>query len=411
MRPGRIARMITWCAAVMLALAAAAGCGSSSSSSSASSASSAAPSSSTSSGSSSSAAGADQVVVPGVPTLAELTKSGTFQAPPSSSPPPAKGKKVYWITCTSATPACAVPAQAAQQAAKNLGINLTVIDGKFNVGGAWSTAIRTALAGNADAIILHGIACPPVQQALEEAKKQGVIVLGPESNDCSDTGGPKLFTDNIKYFKGADNSKEYWTEYGAYAGDYLIDKSGGKAQIIDNAGTEPQQAFVDAGFKREIAKCSGCKIIANVPYDSPSLVPNGPWIQAFRTAVVKNPQATAVYFPFDLLAGEPLGGSQALKSGGRHVLTVTGGSTPYTMDLVRQDMVTGIGSMRSADWIGWAAMDAVNRALQHKPQVEEGNGFVSVDADHNLPAQLGTPLNPPYDFRAAYTKAWSQGKG
>jgi ribose transport system substrate-binding protein len=361
---GKTGRKVACAAAVMTLLAVASGCGSDSSSESSSNQSEATPS------------GGSQAA--DLPSLDQLYK-GTFQSPPTTSPPGAKGKSVYWITCTSATPACAVPAEAAKEAAKVLGVKLTVVDGKFNAGGAWSAAVRTALAGDADAIILHGIACPPIQQALQEAKQQGVVVLGPESNDCSDTGGPKLFTAEIKYFDKAQDAKDYWTEYGAHAAEYLIAKSGGKAKIINNGGTEPQQKFVDDGFLEEIKKCSGCEIVGTVPYSSPDLVPNGPWIQAFRTAVVKYPQATAVYFPFDLLAGSPLGGAEALKSAGRKVLAVAGGSTPYTLDLVRNGQATGIGSMRSADWIGWATMDAVNRALQNKPQVVEGNGWMAVD--------------------------------
>ena len=51
--------------------------------------------------------------------------------------------------------------------------------------------------------------------------------------------------------------------------------------------------MVDKGFTDEIKKCSGCSIVATVPYDSAQLTPNGPWTRRSRTTLAKTPQANA----------------------------------------------------------------------------------------------------------------------
>ena len=78
--------------------------------------------------------------------------AGTYAQPPTTSPAGAKGKSVWWISCSQAVVSCSEPAAAAAAAAKILGIDFHVADGKFNVGGAFTTAVRTALAAKPDAL-------------------------------------------------------------------------------------------------------------------------------------------------------------------------------------------------------------------------------------------------------------------
>jgi ribose transport system substrate-binding protein len=169
-------------AAVMLALAVASGCGGDSSESSDTAA-------------SGGNKPAETKPVAGVPTLEELYR-GSYTEPPSTSPPGAKGKSVWWISCSQAVPSCVRPAEAAAEAAKALGIDFHVADGKFNVGGAFSAAVRTALAAKPDAILLYGVACEAVKGALQDAKAQGVLVMGVETPDCAI--GEKMFSVNMK---------------------------------------------------------------------------------------------------------------------------------------------------------------------------------------------------------------------
>jgi ribose transport system substrate-binding protein len=339
--------------------------------------------------------------VAGVPTLDELYQ-GSYTQPPPSSPPGAKGKSVWWISCSQAVPSCVRPAEAAAEAAKALGIDFHVADGKFNVGGAFSAAIRTALAAKPDAILLYGVACEAVRGALQDAKAQGVLVMGVETPDCAT--GEKMFSVNMKYSTKFEGVVDYWHAYGATAADYIIAKSGGKAKIINNAGeSEPLQKYVDEGFREELKKCPGCEIVETVPYSSPDLVPNGPWIQAFRSALVKHPDATAAYMPWEVMWS--IGGAQAITESGLKLISFGGQAAPDGLDLVRQGKITAITTARSMEWSGYAGIDSINRALNDEETVVQGIGFALVDKTKGLPAQ-GAEYKPPIDFKAAYQKAW-----
>jgi ribose transport system substrate-binding protein len=342
--------------------------------------------------------------------MAELYK-GNYTEPPTTSPPGAKGKSVWWISCGQALPSCSEPAAVAAQAAKALGIDFHIADAKLNVAGAGLTAIRTALAAKPDAIVEYGLGCESMQGALEDAKTQGVPVLGLQVPDCSDNGGPHLFTIPEIYNTDFQDSKAFWEEYGRYSADYAIAASGGKAKLIISAGADPNQVDVTNGFTQELKKCSGCSIVATVKYATPDLVPNGPWIQAFRAALVQHPEATAVYFNWDVMMSA-LGGAQAIKESGRKLLSFGGQGVPDGLDLVREGKITAASTAETVGWNAYAGMDSVNRFLNKKPPAPEGIGFAVVDQSHGLPPAAGTSWEPPnVNYAADYKKAWSEGKG
>jgi ribose transport system substrate-binding protein len=347
--------------------------------------------------------GGNAAAVPaGVMSMDELY-AGTYSDPPSESPSGAEGKSVWWISASQGDPAAAAPALAAQEAAEALGIDFNIADGKFNQGGAFSTAVQTAVAAQPDAILLFGVPCELVLGPLQDAKAQGIKLMGVETPDCSDSGGPQMFDVVEQYSEEYQSTPDLWRGFGAINASYIINRSGGDAKVIVNAGTEPLQEFVTEGFRAELEKCSGCSIVAEVPYDSAALTPNGPWIQAFRSALVKHPDATAAYFPFDFMA-TALGGAQAVKESGLELVTFGGQATGDGLDAVRSGALTAIPSARSPEWSGYAAMDTINRALQGQPAVPQGIGFQTVDDGHNL-SEAGA-YEPPIDFKAAYLKAW-----
>jgi len=413
--PINVGRRIVALFGALLVLVLVSACGSSSSSSSTSSStssSSAAATSTAAAASSTTSAGSGSdlttVYAPGVPTLAQLY-AGSTTSPPTTSPPGAKGKTVWWISCDQADPSCAGAAASAQAGAQILGINFHIADGKFDVGGAFNTAMSTALAAHPNAIILYGVACQLVKGQLEQAKAQHIIVIGDNTPDCSDSGGPQLFNVHMIPNSSFSTEPEFWETYGADTAAYLIDATHGKGQVINNAGSEPLQQMVNTGFVNMMKKCSGCKIVATVPYDSAELTPNGPWINAFRTTLAKTPQATAVYLPFDVF--DSLGGAQAIETSGRHIISAGGQAVPYGLAFVRRGWVTAESTAQSNLWSGYAGIDAANRALEGKPQVPEGEGFALITPGHAGFPGPNQPYQPKVNFKAIYLKAWNGGKG
>jgi ribose transport system substrate-binding protein len=132
-------------------------------------------------------------------------------------------------------------------------------------------------------------------------------------------------------------------------------------------------------------------------------VPNGPWIQAFRGALVKHPEATAAYMPWEVMWS--IGGAQAIKESGLDLISFGGQAAPDGLDLVRQGKISAISTARSMEWSGYAGIDSINRALNDEETVVQGIGFALVDKTKGLPAK-GAEYKPPIDFKAAYQKAW-----
>lgn len=352
----------------------------------------------------------------GVPTLDQLYR-GTETTPPTTSPPRAQGKSVYWISCGQQVPDCATKAEEGRKAVEAIGWKFTLVDGNIGTGGAYSAAIRTALAANADAIVEDAFTCPDVQQPLQEAKAKGTLVIGMETLDCSDSGGEKLFSADMLYGDSNQSQADYWQAMGKNSAAYLINASNGKAQVINNPGRNSQQQMLNKGFLTELAKCPGCKVVDTVEWSTEDYVPNGPWIAAFRSSLVKHPEATAVYMPFDSMPAG-LGGSQAIQEAGRTicsgapafgsscVIGVGGIGTAESLDLIRKGQWTALGSARDDRWVAWAAVDELNRKFNGQPAVPQGIGFRAIDQSNGLPAVAGTPYETPVDFRAAYLKSW-----
>jgi ribose transport system substrate-binding protein len=327
---------------------------------------------------------------------------------PTSGPAPAKGKSVWWISCGESVPDCSEPAAAAKEAAEKLGFDFHIADGKLNEGGGNAAAIRTALAANPAAIVTHGFSCAQAQQALQEANDQKVLVMSVEGMDCNDAGatGPKLYNTTMLYSDSAKTVTDYFDSWGVLAGKYVTGASGGTAKLINNAGVEPLMVVVNDALERTLKEeCSGCETVATVSYGSPDYGPSGPWIQQFRSALAQHPEATAAFLGFDANLSFS-GGPQAITQSGLDMISFGGTGGSVGMDLVRSGELGAVTGAHDVKWMGYAAMDNINRALQGQPTVPQGVGAVVVDKDHNLPAEAGVGYQSKTDWKAAYDKLW-----
>jgi ribose transport system substrate-binding protein len=344
----------------------------------------------------------------GVPSIEQLTSEGSEGEPPSEGPPIKAGATVWWISCGQVVPDCSVPAEAAVAAGKAAGITVKISDGKLNAGGGFADAVRTAVASKPDAIILHAIACDVVKGPLQEAAAAGVKIMGVEALDCDDTdpNAEGFYDAEMKYAPGLEDTVSYFTAWGSITAQYLIDATGGKAQVILPHLREPLGTPLYDGFTSELAdKCPDCKIVDEFDFTSPDISPDGPFAERLRAALLKNPDANAVWLPFDstMTIG---GGAQAIREAGRSIVTVGGSGQGPGIDLVRSGQVDAITGAHSPEWMGWAAIDNINRALQGEETVPQGIGFRVVDGNHNLPDEEGQIYQTPIDFKAAYEALW-----
>lgn len=382
----------------VLALAA---CGSSSSSSSSSSGSTEAES--TEEGSSGGSA-LTTTYAPGVKTLQELYE-GNEATPPESGPKAKKGANVIWVSCGGESPGCSKPAEYFLEAAKALGWNAKVIDGKLNVNNGYSNALRTAIAAKPDAIIAHGINCEEVKASLQEAKAANMPIVEASSVDCPGEefySVPEIFSEEV------GNTQEFYEQYAENQADYAIDKTEGKAKVILAEYQGPWGNNMGEAWKREFDKCSECEILDTIPLQASELAPNGPVFQRFTTDLVKYPEANAAVFAFDTLVTYT-GLSKAVVDAGRanDMVVVGGEGFAEAIQLITENKGnTAEGGAYDNSWASWAIADETNRFLNGEESVPQGIGFRVIDKTNNLPP-AGQDYSSEFDYKKAYEEVWS----
>ena len=336
------------------------------------------------------------------PTLEELYES-TSEEPPADGPAAAKDKSVWVITCGSP---CEDSRQAAEKAIDALGWDYHYADGNLNIAGGYSSAIRTALASDPDALFLNGFSCVLATAALQEAKDQGVAVISAEGVSCDATDGTPLFSvPNILHDDAADNT-EWWKNQGRRAAWYLIAKTEGELKAITTRGADPLEIALADGFEEEVKKCAGCEISEAIFTPGTDLVPNGPWIQNFRASLIKHPDANGVYLPFDFMY-QTLGGAAAVEEAGSDAILAGGAGLAETQPLVTSGTLTIPAAWDNAFHI-WATMDNLNRYFNDAPPAAQGVGFTTLNTDNadGVPAS-GQSYTVPFDYEGIYKKMWT----
>jgi ribose transport system substrate-binding protein len=341
-------------------------------------------------------------------------REGTDRALPASAPKPQAGKNVWVISCTQAAEGCSQPAAGAKEAGETIGWKMTVFDGKGSPD-VFASGIRSAIAAKADAIILDAVDCVAAKSALQEARQAGVNIYGIFSMDCDDpfVGGEPLFDAQLTYEGGMSFGEYAEGPFIHSLADYVIAKTEGEAKIIEFTQDDALIAkHLGKGFEDRIKDCSGCTIVAKVPITFSDLI--GGKLQAkAAAALTRYPQANVLYGLYD--TGLILGISQAVVASGRNddLLVPGGEGLSPNIGLVRenkgQDSIIG----SPANWLGWAAIDGVNRLLNGQPQVDQGIGLQTLDGDGPLPKEttyydgnIDVDGNPKQDYEANFKKIW-----
>lgn len=342
---------------------------------------------------------------------------GTDRAMPSTSPTPLPDQNIWIISCTQAAEGCSQPAAGAKEAGESLGWQMTVFDGQSNPD-TIAAGIRSAIADQADGIILSAVDCVTAKSALQEAHDAGIKVYGIGALDCDDPfagSGEPLFDASSTYDDGRSFAEYAEDVYARSIADYAIAETDGKAQIIAFTQEDNLAArHLVRGFEKRIEECSTCTIVDEVPITFSDLV-SGKLQSKASAALTRNPQADVVFAPYDTAL--ILGISQAVVASGRKDdLLVPGGEglTP-NIDFVRDDKGQTSIAGSPANWVGWAAIDGMNRVLNGEPNVDSGIGIQTLDREGPLPesttyydGNIDADGNPKQDYKAAYAKLWGK---
>jgi ribose transport system substrate-binding protein len=310
--------------------------------------------------------------------------AGTDRALPKTGPKAVKGKTVWILSCAESAPGCAIPAKGALQAAKAIGWNAKVVDGKFDPA-TYNQQVRAAVAAKVDAIVFVVVDCVAVEGSLKAAKSAGIKTYALGSLDCDDkyANGTKQFDGAVSY--GSRSYADFLEQdLGPAIADYTA-ASDPKAKIIE---LQEQDAAVihhigdgyDAAIK---ANCPGCTVYRKL-FTGADLVANK--LQAMTAALLtQHPDATVVMAPYDATILLGIGAAvQQAKAQSRKLLLTGLEGLPPNIGLIKsgeQDMAAGVPGR----WLGWAAIDGLNRVFAGSPQVDPGIGYQIITKDKNLP--------------------------
>jgi ribose transport system substrate-binding protein len=399
-------RLLQLAAAIPLILVAATACSSSSTSASSTSAPASAASSA---GSGTSQPASSQSEVTDATQALARNYAGTDGPVPASGPAATANKSIWVITCGQAAAGCATPGNAVMAAAKVIGWSATLCDGKLDPA-TYAQCVTSATAAKPSAIVLVLVDCEFVQAPLKAAKAAGIKIFGIGSYDCGSTGSTNLFNGQI-VFQGGETYQQSSEAVATSIADYIVAKSSGQAHTLlirenDNLGAKA----IGDGIAAELAKCDGCKeytVVVTV-----ADLTSGNLASKVSAALAQHPDVTAVATTYDAMVTYGVG--QAVASAGRPIILTGVEGLAANVALIKsgqQTMDAGIPSQ----WIGWAGVDELNRLFAGQPEVDEGIGYQTIDADHDLPTttlfydgNVNASGKPKQDYQAIYEKSWGR---
>lgn len=406
---GRI-RLLLFSSAVLLIALTVTACGGSGSSST-----SAAGGSSVDSGSGSESGSASATLVRQAEAAVADNYKGTDGPLSTKTTNPPKGKKIWVIACSMSAEGCAAPAEAAAEAAADLGWEAHLADGKLDPT-VYNSLIRQAVAAGANGIILDVVDCALTKSSLEAARAAGVAIVGMYSLDCDEAAekGAKLFDGEVLYVDGSGYKKWLTGPITKSEADYVIAKTDGKANVVmvREDDTEASKATND-GFEKWMKACSECKM-TTVNITGADLL-NGNLQSKVQTALAQEPAANVVFAPYD--ASITLGIAAGVEASGRgsEILVIGQEGLAPNIELIKSGKGQSFAAGLPAGWTGWAAIDEMVRAMNGEPSVNEGIGLQSIDKEHNIPTETpyydGNTVNgkPKTNYKEEYKRLWGLG--
>lgn len=295
-----------------------------------------------------------------------------------------------------------------EKGADVLGWKSSVCDGQ-NDPNVWATCVRQATAAGADTIILAGVDCAPVAQAVTEAKEAGVVIAGISAFDCDDPtqgGSASLFDVEPSYSEDFATTADFFTRLGELRADYIISTTNGNAKVLHVAFQGVSIGdYLAKGFVDQLASCSGCEIVETVAV-GPADVPN--LRQMFETGLLKSAKANVIVADLDFMLA--LGVQPALEAAGISSDTVVlgGECTVDTIAFMRSgggaNSCIGFSNGRTA----WSLLDGINRFRNGDAPAVSTIGWQLMDATNPevWPAE-GEPFEGPIDYSKGYSALWT----
>lgn len=297
---------------------------------------------------------------------------------------PPSGKKITLIECSSLGTGCVLTAEAAQDAAKEIGWESTIVNGKGDPT-VWNAAIKNAVATNSDGIILFAISPEVIPDGIAAAEAAGIPVvsalIGPKPK-----GGAQTITD-------LSNTAE------RFAAVVAVNNEDGKTLILD----APEFQFIHEENEVLVEDlegfCPSCESEVKA-FDFATMATK--LSSQVASEVRADPSISLIVAPFG--AAVPFV-RQGLQQIGSDAQIITEGETEVLESTGDGVQLATIAS--SADWMGWESLDDLARLVTGEPVKETPLQTRLFTAENNddIAAFLASEE---FDFKAEYRKLWGK---
>ena len=313
---------------------------------------------------------------------------GKFPAPGAAVKAPA-GKRVVAVTCSSQGYGCVQGGIGVQEAAKALGWNVTVADGKGDPA-TWNSAIQQAVTAKADGIVLLAVDPQLVAGALAKAKAADIPVVS--------TFIPKLGSATVDAYASTDHAQG-----GKILADWIIKDSGGKAKVLMlDEKAFPELVKRNTALLDELrAACPECSVVDTVEFNIGTMAQQ--LAGAVTSSLQRHPDVQYVVAPFDssgIFAGQGI--RQAGKAGAVKMVGAEG--DPNGIEGV-QSGGQAVDLATVPPWGGWAAVDLLVRHMAGSP-VENAVLPQRLFDKSNVPSGKGWTGD--VDYQASYRELWGR---
>lgn len=394
----RLGRGRVTAAAAVALLAAVTACSSSSKSSSPNT--SGGSDTSSSSGGSSASAGSLKAFEAKVAADVTKAKATQTQSAPASGPKGAEGKTIIMVPPAGAsTEGGYRTALAAQDAAKALGWKTLLINPEGDPS-KMNAAVQKAIAIKADGIAIVSIDAGVVQNALNQAKKAGIKVVGSiAANSNGDTG---IFQSLVPSLASGEQN-------GYVLGEETYLQTKGHIRAVELMDSEFGYVVArQKGWNKFIADCQAaggdCKTLSTTNFLAADIQTKLPGLTA--QTLRAHPDFNVLWSGFDSgLTFMIQGAQQAGLVSGKSFAVGFDGNTP-NLDTIRKGGYERATVGLSTMWIGYAMIDNMNRLFAGQPTLTGDQEGIK----NKLLVKDNVPTSGPWwgdkDVRAEYWKVW-----
>ncbi|MFY0545857.1 ribose ABC transporter substrate-binding protein RbsB [Brevibacillus sp. H7] len=246
--------------------------------------------------------------------------------------------------------------EGAEKAAKEAGVELIVVDAQDDTAKQIS-GVEDLIQKKVSAILINPTDSAAIATAVEAANKANIPVI---TVDRAAEGGQvvsHIASDNVKG--------------GQMAGEYILEKLGGKGNIVELQGIAGTSAARDRGkgFHDAVDNKEGVKVVASQPAD----FDRAKGLSVMENILQSNPDIQAVFAHNDEMA---LGALQAIEASGKKILVIGFDATDDAVKAVNEGKMAATVAQKPAA-IGETAVQTAVKVTKG----EKVESFIPVDLE------------------------------